>query len=154
MRSTSFISRRSHAPISIRAQVTALWATDCLPHSAPSSAHPSRPSVCLIGDGGLQFSLPELASAVEAKIPVAIIVWNNESYGEIKAFMAERHIPQIGVDIFTPDLGALATSMGCGFSRPQSIADLRDALIQSVKSDVPTVIEIKARSALAGALAS
>jgi acetolactate synthase-1/2/3 large subunit len=115
---------------------------------------PSRPSVCLIGDGGLQFSLPELASAAEAEIPVAVIVWNNESYGEIKAFMAERHIPQIGVDIFTPDLGALAASMGCGFSRPESIADLRDALIQSTKSDVPTVIEIKARSALAGALAS
>lgn len=115
---------------------------------------PSRPSVCLIGDGGLQFSLPELASAVEAKIPAAIIVWNNESYGEIKAFMAERHIPQIGVDIFTPDLGALASSMGCGFSRPESIADLRDALIQSTTRDVPTVIEIKARSTLADALAS
>ena len=26
-----------------------------------------RPAVCLIGDGGLQFTLPELASAVEAK---------------------------------------------------------------------------------------
>jgi acetolactate synthase-1/2/3 large subunit len=115
---------------------------------------PGRPSVCLIGDGGLQFSLPELASAVEAKIPVAVIVWNNESYGEIKAFMAERGIPQIGVDIFTPDLASLAASMGCGFSRPTSIADLRDALIRSTKSDVPTVIEIKARSALADALAS
>jgi acetolactate synthase-1/2/3 large subunit len=115
---------------------------------------PARPAVCLIGDGGLQFSLPELASAVEAKIAAAVIVWNNESYGEIKAFMAERHIPQIGVDIFTPDLGSLAASMGCKFSRPQSIAELRDALITSTEGDVPTVIEIKARSALADALAS
>jgi len=63
-------------------------------------AAPERPAVCLIGDGGLQFSLPELASAVEARISTAVIVWNNGSYGEIKVFMAERNIPQIGVEIF------------------------------------------------------
>lgn len=69
---------------------------------------PDRPSVCLIGDGGLQFSVQEMASAVEAGIATAVIIWNNTSYGEIKAFMAERDIPQIGVDIFTPDFVAMA----------------------------------------------
>jgi acetolactate synthase-1/2/3 large subunit len=115
---------------------------------------PSRPSVCLIGDGGLQFSLPELASAVEARIPVAVIVWNNASYGEIKSFMAERNIPEIGVDIFTPDLPMLAASMGCAVARPETIAQLHDDLARSAARDVPTVIEIKAQSALAQALAA
>jgi acetolactate synthase-1/2/3 large subunit len=114
---------------------------------------PKRPSVCLIGDGGLQFSLPELASAVEAKIAVAVVVWNNASYGEIKAFMAERGIPEIGVDIFGPDLAMLAASMGCAVSRPETIAQLHEDLAGSAAQDVPTVIEIKAQSALARALA-
>ena len=109
---------------------------------------PSRPSVCLIGDGGLQFSLPELASAVEAKIAAAVIVWNNSSYGEIKAFMAERGIPQIGVDIYTPDLVMLATAMGCAASRPASIAELKRELAASVTRDVPTLIEIRDGSAI------
>jgi acetolactate synthase-1/2/3 large subunit len=34
--------------------------------------------VCLIGDGGLQFTLPELASAVEAQVPLIVLLWNNQ----------------------------------------------------------------------------
>lgn len=81
-------------------------------------AFAAGPSVCLIGDGGLQFSVQELASAVEAGIATAVVIWNNTSYGEIKAFMAERDIPQIGVDIFTPDFVGLARALGCEASRP------------------------------------
>nr|WP_314085976.1 5-guanidino-2-oxopentanoate decarboxylase [uncultured Shinella sp.] len=111
-----------------------------------------RPSVCLIGDGGLQFSVQELASAVEAGIATAVVIWNNTSYGEIKAFMAERDIPQIGVDIFTPDFVGLAKALGCEASRPGSIAALEAELAASTTRTVPTVIEIIAGSALAKAL--
>jgi acetolactate synthase-1/2/3 large subunit len=114
---------------------------------------PHRPSVCLIGDGGLQFSVQELASAVEAGIATAVVIWNNTSYGEIKAFMAERDIPQIGVDIFTPDFVGLARALGCEASRPASIAELEAELTASATRTVPTVIEIQAGSALAEALA-
>ena len=113
---------------------------------------PNRPSVCLIGDGGLQFSLPELASAVEAGIAAAVVIWNNTSYGEIKTFMAERDIPQIGVDIFTPDFVGLAKALGCEASRPGSIAELEAELTSSATRNVPTVIEIMAGSVLAQAL--
>ena len=110
---------------------------------------PRRPAVCLIGDGGLQFSLPELAAAVEAKIAATVIVWNNDSYGEIKAFMAERGIPQIGVDIHTPDLVALAKSMGCAAARPGTVAELGRELAASAARSVPTLVEIHAGSGLA-----
>jgi acetolactate synthase-1/2/3 large subunit len=110
---------------------------------------PDRPSVCLIGDGGLQFSLQELASAVEAGIATAVVIWNNTSYGEIKAFMAERDIPQIGVDIFTPDFVAVAKAFGCEASRPGSLAELERELKASLTREVPTVIEIQAGSPLA-----
>ena len=109
---------------------------------------PDRPSVCLIGDGGVQFSMQELASAVEAGIATAVIVWNNSGYGEIKAFMAERGIPQIGVDIFTPDFIGLAKALGCEAVRPASLAELESALGASVKRKVPTVIEIRDSSAI------
>lgn len=110
---------------------------------------PDRPSVCLIGDGGLQFSVQELASAVEAGIATAVVIWNNTSYGEIKAFMAERDIPQIGVDIFTPDFVALAKALGCEASRPTSLAELESDLKASATRTVPTIIEINAGSKLA-----
>jgi acetolactate synthase-1/2/3 large subunit len=115
-------------------------------------AAPERPCVCLIGDGGLQFSLPEIASAVEARIAATIIVWNNASYGEIKTYMAERNIAQIGVDIFTPDFVALARALGAAATAPADLAELRQALIEAQARSEPTLVEIKAGSALAVAL--
>ena len=114
---------------------------------------PDRSSICLIGDGGLQFSVQELASAVEAGIATAVIIWNNTSYGEIKAFMAERDIPQIGVDIFTPDFIGLAKALGCEASRPTSLAEFESELKASSTRKVPTVIEIRAGSPFAEVLA-
>jgi acetolactate synthase-1/2/3 large subunit len=112
-------------------------------------AAPERPVVCLMGDGGIQFSIQELASAVEAGIAVAIIVWNNAGYGEIKSFMADRGIPQIGVDIFTPDFIGLAIAMGCAASCPDNSAAFAEELTRSVYRVFPTLIEIRAGSPLA-----
>jgi acetolactate synthase-1/2/3 large subunit len=113
-----------------------------------------RPVVCLIGDGGLQFSLPELASAVEAQVPLAVVIWNNAGYGEIKAYMRDRQIPEIGVDIYTPDFIAIARGLGCHAVRPADINALRGELAQSAQRKVPTVIEIKADDSLAKELAA
>jgi acetolactate synthase-1/2/3 large subunit len=113
---------------------------------------PQRPVVCLIGDGGLQFSAPELAAAAEAGIATTIIVWNNRGYGEIKAYMADRGIPEIGVDILTPDFVGLADALGCVGARPETIEALRHDLAASAGRTVPTLIEIQAGSALAQAL--
>ena len=107
----------------------------------------------MIGDGGVQFSLSEFASAVEAKIPVAVIVWNNGGYGEIKNYMIERQIPTIGVDLFTPDFVALAKALGCNASRPENIEELASELVASSIRSVPTLIEIGADSVLAMKLA-
>lgn len=110
---------------------------------------PDRPVVALMGDGGIQFSIQEIASAVEAGIAVAILVWNNASYGEIKAFMADRNIPQIGVDIFAPDFVMVARGLGCEASQPENIEALRRELAASARRNVPTLIEIREGSALA-----
>ena len=69
--------------------------------------------MALIGDGGIQFTIGELATAAELGLPVPILLWNNQGYGEIKTYMADRDIPQIGVDIYTPDFQTIARGFGC-----------------------------------------
>ncbi|MER8911885.1 5-guanidino-2-oxopentanoate decarboxylase [Mesorhizobium sp. M0854] len=71
-------------------------------------AAPDRPVVCVIGDGGLQFTLAEMATATEIGCPVIMIVWNNNGYAQIKTHMENAGIEPIGVDIFTPDFQKLA----------------------------------------------
>jgi acetolactate synthase-1/2/3 large subunit len=115
-------------------------------------AAPGRPVVALIGDGGLQFTLPELASAIEAGTPIIVLLWNNDGYGEIKRYMQERGIPTIGVDIYTPDLLAIAQGFGCGAERATSFGQLREMLQRAAHADRPTVIEVRedARFLVAG----
>ena len=103
---------------------------------------PNKPVVSLIGDGGLQFTIAELATAVELKLAVPIIVWNNHGYGEIKHYMRERSIPTIGVDIFTPDFITIAKGFGCKTATPGSYTELSEALKIAHDSDLPTLILI------------
>jgi acetolactate synthase-1/2/3 large subunit len=100
------------------------------------------PVVCLIGDGGLQFTLPELASAVEARVPVIVLLWNNQGYEEIKKYMLNRAIEPVGVDIYTPDFVAVAKGLGCAAEAISSIEQLRSALRCASDRQGPTLIEI------------
>ena len=100
------------------------------------------PVVCLIGDGGLQFTLPELASAVEARTPVIVLLWNNQGYEEIKKYMVNRAIEPVGVDIYTPDFIGVAKALGCAAEAISSVEQLRTALRAATDRQGPTVIEI------------
>jgi acetolactate synthase-1/2/3 large subunit len=111
-------------------------------------AKPERPVVALIGDGGLQFTVGELATAVELQLAVPILLWNNRGYGEIKRYMADRGIPQIGVDIYTPDFQTIARGFGCQTLLAESPEHLAEALVQAHRASGPTVIEIDEAKAL------
>jgi acetolactate synthase-1/2/3 large subunit len=104
---------------------------------------PGRPVVALIGDGSAQFTLAELAAGVEAQLPVAIIVWNNEGYGEIKQGMLAAGIAPVGVDIFTPDLVAAALALGCAAERVKDLGELNQALQLAQQRSVPSLIELR-----------
>jgi acetolactate synthase-1/2/3 large subunit len=101
-----------------------------------------QPVVCLIGDGGLQFTLPELASAVEARTPVIVLLWNNQGYEEIKKYMVNRAIEPVGVDIYTPDFIGVAKALGCAAESIDGIEPLRAALRAAADRQGPTLIEL------------
>ncbi|MQT14910.1 5-guanidino-2-oxopentanoate decarboxylase [Segnochrobactrum spirostomi] len=105
-------------------------------------AAPDRPTVVLVGDGGLLFTVQELATAVEQKLPLAIVLWNNDSLAQIRDGMRRRNIPEIGVNQLNPDYGTLAKAFGCRLARPDSLAEFADALKAAFAADGPTLIEL------------
>ena len=98
--------------------------------------------VCLIGDGGLQFTLNELATAVEAALPVAVVVWNNECYDMIAQNFRDAGMEPIACDIFTPDFGMIAEGYGCAAVRAGNLDEFRLALQRAQETRVPTLIEV------------
>ena len=59
-------------------------------------AAPGEKVVCLIGDGGLQFSPGELRTAVDEALPITFLVWNNAAFGEIADAMRGANTEVIG----------------------------------------------------------
>jgi acetolactate synthase-1/2/3 large subunit len=113
-----------------------------------------NPVACLIGDGGLQFTLSELASAVEAKTPIIVLLWNNQGYEEIKKYMVNRAIEPVGVDIYTPDFIGVAKALGCSAQTVVEVEQLKAALRAASERNGPTVIEIDQRGWMNGLKAS
>jgi acetolactate synthase-1/2/3 large subunit len=67
-------------------RVFSAWNFTPMGYALPASlggaaAEPNRPLTCIIGDGGLQLCLGELATIVRYNIPVKIILLNNHSHG-------------------------------------------------------------------------
>jgi len=89
---------------------------------------PELPVVALVGDGGVMFTLAELATAVEERLPVVILLWHNAGYEEIRRFMDARGVERLGVDIRAPDFLTVARGFGCAAARVGSPADLAQAL--------------------------
>jgi acetolactate synthase-1/2/3 large subunit len=107
-------------------------------------AAPERPIVCLVGDGGLQFSLGELAVLRDVDAWSAIIIWNNRGYGEIRSSMRSVGIHPEGVDVQPPDFALLAAAYGYTHRLIETAAALGDALRDFGRRRQVLVLEIAA----------
>jgi thiamine pyrophosphate-dependent acetolactate synthase large subunit-like protein len=103
------------------------------------------PVAVLLGDGALMFSIQELITLVEQRLPVPVIVVDNGGYREIRDQETARGIPPIGVELRTPDLAALAVAMGARGVRTTSTADLTDLVRDALGADGPTLIHFDIR---------
>jgi acetolactate synthase-1/2/3 large subunit len=105
-------------------------------------ALPGKRAMVLVGDGGLQLGLAELATAVEERANVTLLVMNSRSYGVIKniqdAHYGGRHHY---VDLHTPDFEVLCEAVAMPHQRLSSLDDAADALSQAAQIDGPIMLE-------------
>ena len=104
---------------------------------------PDLPVIALVGDGGIMFTLSELACAVEEQLPVVIVLWHNQGYEEIRRFMDNAGVTRLGVDIQAPDFQLLARGFGCAAVAIDSPQALQVALNERDAS-APLLVEIDA----------
>lgn len=106
-------------------------------------AQPSKPVVCVIGDGGFQFTATELATAVQENIPITIVLCNNKGFGAIRAGQdrgfAGRHI---GVDLENPDFQKLATAYGIPATRCDTLDQFAETLPLAINSGQLQLVEL------------
>lgn len=103
------------------------------------------PVAVLHGDYGIQYTINELGTAVEHKLPVIVLLWNNELLGAIHDSMARAGIQPNNVRLRNPDFQALARAYGCNAEKPSSLKALAAAIQAALKAGGPTLIEMTPR---------
>ena len=107
-------------------------------------AHPDRPVVAITGDGGFMFGVQELATAVQFGIGVVVLVFNNNSYGNVRRDQRERFEGRVvASDLVNPDFVGLAESFGVGAARVTSPDHFRPALEKALAHGGPYLIDIE-----------
>ncbi|MES2846522.1 MAG: 5-guanidino-2-oxopentanoate decarboxylase [Pseudomonadota bacterium] len=103
-------------------------------------AAPGVPVVCLIGDGGLQFSPAELRVAVDEGLDVTFVVWNNAAYREIADNMRDAGIAVIGCTPSPLKLQPFAAACDLPFA---SVAQVPAEMRAALAGKGPRLIEVR-----------
>ena len=107
-------------------------------------AHPDRAVVAITGDGGFMFGVQELATAVQYRIGVVVLVFNNNAYGNVRRDQREHFDGRVvAADLVNPDFVKLAESFGVGAARVTSPETFRPALEKALGNGGPYLIDIE-----------
>jgi acetolactate synthase-1/2/3 large subunit len=108
-------------------------------------ARPDKLVFALVGDGGFQMSIPELATIANHALPVKIIVMNNGYLGMVRQwqelFYANR-LSSVQLEGF-PDPEKLAGAYGFRGRTVESVRELRGALETAVREPGPYLLNVR-----------
>ena len=115
------------------------------------AAFPGRTVLAVVGDGGFQMSALELATAVQERLAVVVLLVNDGCLTLIKATQAIRcGNRQIAVDLDNPDFGALTRAFGVGYWLAETDSELEVALRKALAENGPAVVEVRPGDARQG----
>jgi acetolactate synthase-1/2/3 large subunit len=102
-----------------------------------------RPVVAIVGDGCFQMTGMELATAVQEKVPVVIVLVHDGSLTLIKMIQHRKYDNRfIGVELRNPDFGLFAEAFGVKAWRVDSEPGLETALREAVACGEPALVEV------------
>lgn len=102
----------------------------------------TTPVAVLVGDYGFQYTLNELGAAAEHKLPIVILLWNNDALSQIRDGMVKKGIQPNAVTLRNPDFQLLARAYGISAEKPHSLRALSEAIKVALLANGPTLIEM------------
>ncbi len=105
---------------------------------------PDRQVAVITGDGGFQYNIQELGTAVQYGISPVVMVFNDGAWGVLKG--VQRNLFEgryFATELRNPDFVKLAEAYGANGVRVQNRQELLRALEEGLGSDVITVIDVQ-----------
>lgn len=102
-----------------------------------------RKTITLAGDGGFIMNIGELATAVQEKADMMIVLMNDKGYGVIKNIQdAQYGGRRCYVELHTPDYAQLCASLQLPHARVSSTEDMPAAIAKGLATKGPFMLEI------------
>ncbi|MBI6117527.1 biosynthetic-type acetolactate synthase large subunit [Salegentibacter maritimus] len=105
---------------------------------------PKRDVVAIIGDGGYQMTIQELGTIFQTKVPVKIVVLNNDFLGMVRQwqqlFFEKRYA---STEMINPDFITIAKGYHIKARQVSERANLKDAVKEMMESDEAYFLEVK-----------
>ncbi|WP_373636924.1 thiamine pyrophosphate-binding protein [Yoonia sp. BS5-3] len=106
------------------------------------------PTIAILGDYGFQYTVQELAVAVELELTLPIIIWDNGKLGEIEDSMVRAQIAPNAVIQRNPDFCKLAEAYGAAAVAPADLLSFQQDIKDALARKGPTLIHVKSDIAL------
>jgi acetolactate synthase-1/2/3 large subunit len=106
-------------------------------------AVPEREVIAVIGDGGFQMTLQELGTIAQSKLPVKIIILNNNFLGMVRQWQELFHARRYSfVELENPDFITIAKGFGIPGHTVSDRSLLSESLDTLLNSETPYLLEI------------
>ena len=110
---------------------------------AAQLVHPDRRVVCFTGDGGLMMIASELETVARLRLPLLIVVFNDEALSLIEVKQEQKGFEGVSMRYAGPDLRALARAFGLRAFTATDEATLHTALIAAQTAPGPALIDAR-----------
>jgi acetolactate synthase-1/2/3 large subunit len=103
-------------------------------------AYPDRPVVCVTGDGGYMMTVNALSTALQYRLPIICVVFNDGALGMVRHHQAPGRY--IASEFAETDNAAVARGFGCFGVQVADSRDLPAALREARASGLPAVVDV------------
>ena len=107
---------------------------------AAKLALPERRVLAAVGDGAFLMNSQEIETAVRERVPLTVLIWQDDAYGLIKWKMNLEIGQDVATDFTNPDFVAYAESFGARGYRVRAANELLPMLTDALASDAVSVI--------------
>ena len=107
------------------------------------AAQPHRQVISLSGDGGFTMMMGDMLTAVQQKLPIKIILFNNSSLGFVAMEMKAGGYLDTATDLQNPDFAAIAKVAGFTSFRADDSTNLKETLTQALAHPGPVLVDVR-----------
>lgn len=102
----------------------------------------TREVIAFCGDGGITMLLGDLLTAVNHKLPVRLVVFNNGRLGMVKLEQEQAGLPEFGTRLHDTDLAGIARATGMHAIRVEKAEALDEAVRSTLAHPGPVLLDV------------